>query len=237
MATSSTPAFRYKWRPSPKQLKESYEVRLAAQFGGKKEKERLEKYNKRIKERKMEVSNESYEIDGKKFSRYQVMDYIVTMVSSGMSLPEVCEIKGVPSMLTLYSWKDNHPEFVKALLRAEEVRGHLLGERALSIALNTDRENVAADKLKVDTLAKAAARTNRAFADKQIIETQDEFSQMTADQIKARISAMVAANPELQKLLPSGYGPTSPKTDQPHLTYDAQTLDPVEIETPEQAED
>lgn len=236
MATSSTPAARYKWRPSPKQLKESYEVRLAAQFGGKREKERLAKYNKRIKERKVEVSNEAYEVDGRRFTRYQVMDYIVTMVSSGMSLPEVCEIQGVPSMLTIYTWKDNHPEFVKALLRAEEVRGHLLGEKALSIALNTDRENVAADKLKVDTLAKAAARTNRAFQDKQVVESQDEFSQMTADQIKARISAMVAANPELQKLLPASLGPTSPRTDQPSLTYDAQTLDPVEIETQEPAD-
>lgn len=203
MATKGTPAYRFKMKPTKRQLKESYEVRLAAQFGGKKERDRLAAYNRRVRERKMNISKEEYCVDGKNLSRYQLMDYIVTQISEGSSLPEVCDIPGVPTMQTLYEWQDNHPDFSKALYRAEEIRGHRLGEKALEIAMKTDRENVQADKLKVETLAKAAARTNRRFQDKVVQENVSEYDSMSPDQIKARIQAMVAANPELAVLVPS----------------------------------
>lgn len=204
MVTKGTPSDRYRFRPSKKQLQKSYEVRLAAQFGDKAARKRLDNYNRRVKERKRKVSEESYQVDGQKFTRYGMMDFIVTQVAAGFGLPELCEVKGMPSMLQVYSWFDNHPEFARDYNRAEEVRGHILGELALKTGMNTDRENVAADKLKVEVMAKAAARTNPRYTDKQSIQINDEFSQMSVDQIKARIAAMVAANPQLAALVPSG---------------------------------
>ncbi len=202
MVTKGTPSHKYPYRTSAKDKKKSYEVRLAAQFGDRKAHERLAAYNRRRKERKMEASKIEWEVDGLKFNRYRMMDFIVSRVANGEPLDEVCGPEQMPSMLEVYSWMDNHPAFATALRRAEEVRGHRLGEEALRIALATDRENVAADKLKFEALSKAAARTNARFQDKQIQVQQDEYSNMTADQIKDRVRRMIEASPELRSVLP-----------------------------------
>lgn len=202
MVTKGSPSHRYKWRTSPKQLEKSYQVRLEAQFGDAKAKARLAAYNKRILERKMEANEIEWQVDGRKFNRYRMMDYIVNRVSNGEPLPLVCDQKGMPSMQVVYAWYDNHPEFERDMRRADEIRGHRLGEEAIRIALETDRENVAADKLKVETLGKAAARMNSRFQDKQINVAQDEYANMTMDQLKARIIRMVEANPTLLSSVP-----------------------------------
>ena len=75
--------------------------------------------------------------------------------------------------------------------------------RSERIADDTDRENVAADKLKVEVFSKAAARLNPRFQDKQVVENKDEYGQMTPEQVRDRIRRMVEANPELASLLPA----------------------------------
>lgn len=201
MATRGTPRATYPWRPSAKQLKKSYEVRLAAQFGNDRAKEKLAAYNRQVKERKMEANMTEWEIDGRKFNRYKMMDFLVTRIANGESLPQVCGDPGMPSMLLVYSWFDNHPEFSKAMQRAEEVRGHLLGEQALLVATGTDRVNVSADKLKFEALSKAAARSNIRYQDKQVVQQQDEYANMTEEQVRQRIIRMVEANPALAEVV------------------------------------
>lgn len=195
------PSRRFPYKCSPKELKQSYELRLAAQFGDNKAKGRLEAYNRRKKERIMEAGKSEWSVDGRLLNRYGMMEYIVSRVANGESLPVVCGNPKMPTMELVYEWFENHPDFEKAYRRAEEIRGHRLGEQALETAVNTDRENVAADKLKFEALSKAAARTNRMFQDKTTVQNVDEYSSMTVDQIRERISRMVESNPELVSIL------------------------------------
>lgn len=216
MATSGTPSHRYKWRTSPKDLKKSYEVRLSAQFGGHDAQRRLDNYNRMIRERKMAERGLQYVVNGKAFTIYQMMEYIIAQVSSGESLPDVCNDPGMPDMKTIYSWFDNHPEFERDYYRAEEIRGHRMGEEALEVARRADRVNVNAQKLTVETLSKFAARSNRRFQDKQVIEKPDEFANLTIDQIHARIARMLEANPSLAGALgnhPLLASPSAPETE------------------------
>lgn len=236
MPMKSTPAYKYRFKPSKKQLKESYEVRLAAQFGNRDAKNRLAAYNRRMRERKMEVSKEEWIVCGKRFSRYQVMDYITVQVAAGESLPEVCEHEGMPTMQTVYKWMDNHPDFVREYNRSEEIRGHLMGEKAIQIALKTDRENVTADKLKVETLSKAAARANNRFQDKVVQQNLDEYSSMTEDQIRDRIKRMIEANPALASIASSLGHRVVQEIDLPVLSSETQDQDHVHSENYELAE-
>lgn len=155
-------------------------------------------------------------VDGKILNRQQMMHYVVAQVSDGTSLPILCDVRGMPSMQEVYSWFDNYPDFERDYARAEEIRAHRMGEKAIEIAENTDRENVNADKLKVDVLLKAAARGNRRWQDKQVVEQKDEYASMTPEQIRDRVRRMLEADPSL-KLVLAGTAPAV-------LEIEAQTL-------------
>jgi hypothetical protein len=190
----------YPFKVSAKQLRESYDLRLAAQFGDRKSKDRLESYNRRMKElRKMDYKQE-WIVDGKILNRQKMMVYINALVASGTSLPELCDQRGMPTMQEVYTWFDNHPEFLRDYDRAEEIRAHRMGEKAREIGENTDRENVQADKLKVDVLLRAAARGNKRFQEKQIVEQRDEYASMTPEQIRERVRRMLEADPALNSV-------------------------------------
>lgn len=229
MVTKGTPAHKYKWRPSKGQLKKSYEVRLAAQFGGERAKEKLSAYNRQVKERKMEANQTEWVLDGKPFNRYKMMDYIITRVANGEPLTAICDEDGMPSMLLVYSWFDNHPEFMKAMQRAEEVRGHRLGEEALRVATGTDRVNVAADKLKYEALSKAAARANQRFQDRIVQQNIDEYANMTEEQIRQRISRMLEANPTLAEVV--ARHPSGPEIPMLDVSSEPLSLDCAQTET------
>ncbi len=221
----------FKFKVSKKQLKESYELRLAAQFGDRKAKDRLEFYNRRMKElRKMDYKQE-WIVDGKILNRKKMMLYIVTQISEGISLPELCAVRGMPTMQEIYSWFDNHPDFLREYERAEEIRGHRLGEKALDIGVNTDRENVAADKLKVDVLLRHAARSNRRYQDKQVIEQKDEYASMTIEQIKERVRRMLEADPSLRSALGASGLQDDLGNGEPLPALSVQSLDPDEMDT------
>ena len=186
----------------------------------------------------MEAGQIEWVVDGRKFNRYRMMEYIAVQVSMGDSLPEVCERIGMPDMRTVYSWFDNHPEFEREMRRAEEIRGHRLGERALRIAEATDRENVAADKLRVETLSKAAARTNTRFQDKQLTQVVDEFANLSVDQLKARVMRMLQANPDLADTIAHQTlsGPDVPEIDVQPDELETPTLGCDQSDTPDEAD-
>lgn len=240
IVTKGTPRAKYPYKTGEKDKAKSYELRLAAQFGDEKAKGKLRAYNRRIKERKMEANKSEWVVEGRHFNRYKLMDFIVARVGNGESLPQVCASDAMPSILEVYGWFDNHPEFEKAYKRAEEVRGHLLGEQALKTALDTDRENVAADKLKFEALSKAAARLNTRYQDKVQVQNVDEFANMSEEQIKNRIRMMLSRSPELSDLVPAGVlsgNPTSKETESQDAVLDLPSLDLVQTDTPDEDAD
>lgn len=237
MSTKGTPANKYKFKTPPDMLKRSYELRLTAQFGDRKAKDKLAAYNRRRKERMLEAGNKEWFINGKNRNRYWVMESIVTEVSAGTSLKVICSDDQYPTMQQVYSWFKMHPDFKKAYEEAEEVRGHLLGEQALEIALKTDRENVQADKLKIETLSKFAARANTRFQDKQVTQNVDELATMSTEQIRARLQALYRANPELSASLGTsvlGCSEDVPRNEQPVLSCEIVDPDPPEPQSPDE---
>ena len=192
---------------SSKDRKKSYELRLAAQFGDRKAKEKLAAYNRRQKELRMEAGKSEWIVAGHSFNRYKMMNFIVARTANGELLSEVCSEEGMPSVMQVYSWFENHPEFERQFRLAEMARGHMLGDEVERIARGTDRENVSADKLKTEVLSKAAARLNPKFQDKQLVEQRDEYQSMTREQILERIKRMVEANPDLSAALPLAMQP------------------------------
>ena len=224
---------RFPYRVSKKDFEESHRIRTMLKKGAYKGAQtKLDAYNKRAKEKRMEVMNEEFTLRGKRFTKPMLMDYICSNVSEGMALDEVCEEPGMPTMQAVYGWFDNFPSFQREYERAEEIRGHRLGEEALRIGKKTDRENVTADKLRVEVLSKAAARSNRRFQEKTVVETRDEYQSMTEEQIRARVEALLRANPELagmlreQNLVGPGILELLPEPSPP-------TLDCESVQTPE----
>lgn len=176
---------------------------------------------------------EEWIVDGKILNRSRMMVYITTQIAEGVSLPELCDVRGMPTMQEVYSWFSNHPDFERDYNRAEEVRGHRLGEKALDIGINTDRENVQADKLKVDVLLRHAARSNKRFQDKQVVEQTDEYSNMTVEQVRERVRRMLEADPSLRAVLDASGGQDVLGTSMQHLSCPPLSVDPEETDTPE----
>lgn len=235
MASAGSPSRKYPFHVPPKVKAKGIEIRLAAQFGDARAKGKLQAYNRRIKERKMEANKSEWKVEGHCFNRYKMMDFIVSRVANGESLPKVCESEEMPSMLIVYGWFDEHPDFEKAYRRSEEVRGHLLGEEALQTALDTDRENVVADKLKFDALSKAAARSNQRFQDKVVTKIEDEFANLSETQIREKIARILSSNPELASLVPAGLSLSQPgeETEALMLEPSPPTLDCAQTDIPE----
>ena len=155
----------------------------------------------------MEAGKSEWVVAGHSFNRYKMMNFIVARTANGELLSEVCSEDGMPSVMQVYSWFENHPEFERQFRLAEMARGYMLGDEVERIARGTDRENVSADKLKTEVLSKAAARLNPKFQDKQLVEQRDEYQSMTREQILERIKRMVEANPDLSAALPAAMQP------------------------------
>ena len=200
-------ARKYAWKVGKKNLERSYALRmklLGAKGKAKGEAaKRLEAYKARVSKSRRRVQSEVWVVDGKKMTRFQVMDYICFLVSSGKSLPKVCDIRGMPDLAMLYGWFQNHPDFEAALDVAEQVRGHRMGEEALEIVNKTDTVNLSVDKLRAEYFSKAAARANKRFQDKAQVEIKDEVAELTRDQAANRIKALIRANPALTEYLPA----------------------------------
>ena len=219
------PSRRFPYCESEKDKKRMYRLRATwGRTGDRAARTRLDTYKKDMREKRMEILGDDHVVDGKRFTPQMMMDYICAQVASGMSLPEVCDREGMPSIKKTYSWFDNFPSFKMEYQRAEEVRGHILGEEALHIGRTTDRENVTADKLRVEVLSKAAARANQRFQDKAVVENRDEYQGMTEEQIRARIAHMLQANPELASVL-AGQNLSVQEISGLHLEPSPPTLD------------
>lgn len=56
---------------------------------------------------------------------------------------EICELDGMPSRDTFYSWVSKYPEFADMYARAREVRAHLVAEEIIYIADTEEDPNKA----------------------------------------------------------------------------------------------
>ncbi len=164
------------------------------------------KLKKKVSHKKAKAEEILWTIDGQGYDRYEMMNLLVHLVSEGYSLAEVCEDNDFPTLKEVREWCPNHPGFERDLIEAEKVRGEILDTLALKVAMDSTNQTVAADKLRYEALSKTAARLNSKFQDKQVVQTEDKTGQMTEDQIRERLMAMMDANPELAEIIAPSLG-------------------------------
>ncbi len=159
------------------------------------------KLKKKMANKRAKAEEILWRIGGEEYDRYKMMNLLVHLVAEGYSLAEICGDSDFPSLKEVREWCPNHPGFERDMLEAEKVRGEILGEQALRVAMDSTGPTVAADKLRYEALSKAAARLNARYQDKQIVQTEDATGKMTEDQIAERLRAMMEASPELAEII------------------------------------
>lgn len=164
------------------------------------------KLKKKVSHKRAKADEVLWYIDGEGHDRYQMMNLLVHLVSEGYSLAEICEDNDFPTLKEVREWCPNHPGFERDLIEAEKVRGEILGEMALQVAMGASNQTVAADKLRYEALSKSAARLNQKYQDKQVVQTEDKTDRMTEEQIRERLVAMVEAHPELAAIITPSLG-------------------------------
>jgi hypothetical protein len=78
-------------------------------------------------------------------------ELIMKYVAEGKSISEVGRMPGMPPHGTIFRWMSMHADFKLKIMNAREVRGFAMEEKALEAAELADEDNVASQKLKVDT--------------------------------------------------------------------------------------
>ncbi len=148
-------------------------------------------------------------IDDCMFNRFELMEYLLTKVSSGVSLPKVleeltraCTDGVIPDLMMVRGWCRFHPDFGHAMAIAEEIRGEILGEQSLQDLLDADatgmsREELGLLKMQTDAKAKAAARKNASFQDKTVVEHKDPNEGQSLEDMEKRLADLLKAHPAI----------------------------------------
>jgi hypothetical protein len=70
-----------------------------------------------------------------------IADAILEQLAHGIPLAEICRDENLPSVQTIYNWRDAHPDFAVAIARAREDGFDRIAADCLTIA-NTPMEGV-----------------------------------------------------------------------------------------------
>lgn len=91
---------------------------------------------------------------------------ITSLICDGKMLSEICEKPGMPSPTTVRQWVVQNPDFGKQFEAARSMQADCLFEEA--VAIGKDTQSSGKDRLRVETLLKAAAILKpKAYGDKK----------------------------------------------------------------------
>lgn len=121
-----------------------------------------------------------------------IADLILTRISEGENLTDICRDKDIPGVATIYKWLHANVGFADAYQAAREVQAEGLADKALRIAERThvlldNGMYVAADpqrdRLAVDTIKWAAAHLRpKVWGDKQFVEHSGSLTLIDASE-------------------------------------------------------
>lgn len=81
----------------------------------------------------------------------EIVGMICDRLSEGELLVDIIEEKAMPSMASVYRWREAHPEFREAYARAREMQAHACAERAVKAGRAATAEDAAAARVKFDS--------------------------------------------------------------------------------------
>lgn len=141
-----------------------------------------------------------WNIGGLWMNRYELMDYIVIMLSEGMDLVTLCDQEEFPTLAQVQKWYKRHPDFRIAVEEAERIRGIRLGEDQIKVMMDANPVTATLAKAQSDALGKAAARLNAKYQDKQVVQTENITEYLSLTQIEAKIANLVDQFPALKTI-------------------------------------
>ncbi|MBL8772741.1 MAG: hypothetical protein JNK30_15265 [Phenylobacterium sp.] len=94
----------------------------------------------------------------------EVAAELLERLAHGRSLAEVCEERDMPTCATVHRWREAHPEFQAAYLKAREAQAERLFDLAWRIACEAGEDEVKTARLKIHTIWRRIAKlAPRAF--------------------------------------------------------------------------
>ncbi len=148
--------------------------------------------------------NSTWTVAGHVYTAAEIRELVVMLTAEGHSLSKIIKIDGMPSAIVIYRWREFMPVFDEAMLRAEEVAGHLAHDKAEEVAekatFDSKTTNPAGAKILCELLARKAARQNKRFQDKQQIETRD-LSKASVEDMQERLRSMLEGNAPILNML------------------------------------
>lgn len=151
------------------------------------------------------AESKTWVIKGRCVSRFQMMVHLIEEMGRGKTLSKMCAIVGYPSVQTVMTWKEEHPDFRKALDLAKKVQAQVFADEALDTMRDEmDPKAAALAKNKHDALMKRASLQSPDFRERQAAPPEEDKHDIKAmqDQLLALITADDSVlPPEVAKLI------------------------------------
>jgi len=81
----------------------------------------------------------------------ELADNILGQLAEGQSLRKICSREGMPSISTVLHWRRTNEEFLNQYTHARELQAFGMFDELIDIADESDKDNVAVDKLRIDS--------------------------------------------------------------------------------------
>ena len=157
------------------------------------------KHRESLKKAKADAVEKVWSIDGDPSNRYEVMQYLVSMVSEGVRLPQLCDADGMPPLIEVRRWFKRHPDFKAALDEAKEAMAERYVDHAMNILQEAEPDRTGLAKAESELAMKMAGMMSEEFKEKKIIQTEDISHTWTEAQILARMRVLTDSDPALKE--------------------------------------
>jgi hypothetical protein len=173
--------------------------------------ERLKNGLKTAPDTRLIVEDEHCLWGGERWTSDDLKAVLVQMVSEGMSLRNALEAlresaPPMPSCLTVYRWLSVDPEFKKAYLIAQKLRGEMLVESANELvvqALGDSSLDPRTVKNAVEQFRWSASKLDRdTYGDHRTVEVQQPMAGLSDKDLDRRITALMV-DPQVRGVLNS----------------------------------
>jgi hypothetical protein len=152
-----------------------------------------------------QVSNQTY-WGAAQFTGEQVRSLLVHAVSEGThwrdALAALEKAHGrMPTPLTIEEWLDRYPDFKKRMGLAKRLRGQMMAEAALEIALDMTEDSVDVDKARIQHLQWQAGKLDKeTYGETKMVDVQHSLKEAPEPDLDARLLDFLR-DPEFRKAI------------------------------------
>ncbi len=175
-----------------------------------------------------EDERERWLVQGHEFSRQEIMDATVTMVYGGVTLQDICDLKGMPRIGTVLMWRDRFATFGAQLIKAQRAMATVLAENVVNKAMKASNDEARLVKVQVESMKWLASKYDDRFADKQRLEV-GSLDGLTRSELEEQLG-MLLLNAS-GNLIAQVERVIEARTAKPALTLEEEAQD-AEVEMP-----